>query len=59
MLETSFLARDDTLNFSCTKKLSVEGYNISEKKLGYKQVWAAKNWVTFNYHDLWNILAWL
>ena len=47
MLETSFLARDDTLNFSCTKKLSVEGYNIGEKKLGYKQVWAAKNWVTF------------
>ena len=53
MLETSTLALDDTLNFSCTTKVSVEGYNISE----------TKNWVTnklelqktgllFNYHDL-------
>ena len=34
MLETSTLALEDTLNFSCTTKVSVEGYNISEKKIG-------------------------
>ena len=38
MLETSTLARDETLNFSCTTYGSVEGYNISEKTLGYKQI---------------------
>ena len=47
MLETSFLALGDTINFSGTTKVSVEGYNISKKKLGYKKAWATKNWVTF------------
>ena len=37
MLETLFLALGDTINFSGTTKVSVEGYNISKKKLGYKK----------------------
>ena len=53
MLETSTLALDNTLIFSCTTKVgALKVYNISKKNWVTNKLELQKTGLLFNYHDL-------